>query len=141
MIGTLAEGLGWLVVIALLCLYPAAWLVGRYAHRRKKMERSAMTVDHFAAELADEGFPSPAIRTAFHTFERREGIPVRKDDKLYETLGLVHEDLEELLAPHLKANGITDIEKTDLVALLPLITVRDYVAFLSALPSFKEPRS
>lgn len=122
-------------VIVLVCGYGFLVLRSTLYHRRVRADRSGVTIDTFAAEFADCAFPREILQLAFQDFVLRYGSPVHRDDKLFETLALDDDDLEDMLEPRLAARGLNwqDLSSSPLEAILPLVTVEDYVRFLSEL--------
>ena len=58
---------------------------------------------------------------------------IHRTDKLFDTLALLDEDVEDMLLPRLAAQGISWQEIPNSLSTLSLNTVEDYVRFLSEL--------
>ena len=121
----------WYVLIIGLLAYGLLTFVGINIDRRRKAERSHITLEAFSEGFRDRRYEPNAIKAAYDDILKTLGHPAFPHDELEKTLGFDWQDFEEMLDERCRKLGIGKAEETEYAKLLPLWTVEDYVRFIS----------
>ena len=108
--------------------------------RRMMNARKNYTIEDFTSALREKNYDLKAVEAAYTDLEESRGFPPFPQDDLEQTLGFLPEDFEDMLEARAQQLGVLDVPNSSYASLFPLISVEDYVRFLSTVIEGEQQR-